>query len=150
MGVWKSTIPANTCVETSFPKCTGWVAMVPVHTCQREACRSPWAHSPHKRNAPRDVQCEVAGGRRWRHEWKLLDRAICGIDPCDVFAKATDNGHHRESSQSLTLDYIGCKSKLLTHGRQRKSRLPIKSERRLCKCVSAGRCIYGDTLRHHK
>lgn len=88
MGVWVSAIPASTCVETFFPKCTGWEEKAPVHTCQKEAYRSPWAHSPHKRNAPRDVQSEVAVIQR--QIWEKNIFRLC-FRPTGSFAKGTAN-----------------------------------------------------------
>lgn len=103
MGVWVSTLPASTCVETSFPGCTGWEERAPVHTCQRAACRSPWAHSPHRRNAPQDGPYEVAGGTGWRgrgKQWRVNSRSCWYIYlgsqlhwvrcPCDRSAKQSN------------------------------------------------------------
>lgn len=70
------SLPASTCAGISFPGRTGWVGMAPSRICQREVCQSPWAHSPHRRNAPRGEQCEAAGGnvKKWIQHRNLAQR----------------------------------------------------------------------------
>lgn len=63
-----SALPASNCVETSFPKRTGSAETAPVHTCRREAYRSPLVRSPRRRIARRDGQSEGAdSGETFSH-----------------------------------------------------------------------------------
>lgn len=86
MGV--NILPASTYVETSVPEWTGWEETAPVHTCQKEACQSPWAHSPRKRNAPQDGQFEVAGSNRWRFGAINTHLSVVWTRPCNSYIES--------------------------------------------------------------
>ena len=148
VGVWICTVPASTCVEISVPECTGWAERAPVHTCQREVCQSPWAHSPHKRNAPWGEQSEEAENRRWRQMKKLLLSVM--------WSHVTSLQQNTEDLKTMEItEQVGDWMILATSQsywlwktllpiEERKIRVKVRS-RFVCKCAYAGRCSSRET-----